>query len=138
MPLRNIVVCVKQVPDATVERALRPGDGMLDRLLQDGLINQLGENTTENGLQIAAAHGGEVTIVSMDPDKVSESIRKALSMDADKAMHLVDDQLAGPDAPVTSLALAKVLSSIGFDLVICGSESVIPQLLAEITARAAQ
>jgi len=121
--LRNIVVCVKQVPDTAAERALRPGDGTLDRLLQDGLINGLDEYATEEGVQIAAAHGSEVTVVSTGPDKT---------------VHLVDDKLAGSDALATSLALAKVLSSIGFDLVICGSESVIPQLLAEIGARTAQ
>src|SRR5262249_58243589 len=64
-----------------------------------------------------------VTIWSMGPNKASESIRKALSMCADKAVHLIDDQLAGSDALGTSLALATVLGRIGFDLVILGSES---------------
>jgi electron transfer flavoprotein beta subunit len=44
-------------------------------------------------------------------------------MGADKAVHLVDDALAGSDALATSLALATVLGRIGFDLVILGSES---------------
>jgi electron transfer flavoprotein beta subunit len=67
----------------------------------------------------------------MGPDKASQSIRKALSMGADKAVHLVDDALA------TSLALSAVLRQTGFDLVICGSEltdartGVLPSMLAE-------
>src|SRR6266487_539365 len=119
----NIVVCMKQVPDTWSERTLRAEDSRLDRAAADGVINELDEYAIEEGLQLAEAHGGEVTILSMGPDKASESIRKALSMGADKAVHLIDDQLTGSDALATSLALATVLGRIGFDLVILGSES---------------
>ena len=133
----NIVVCVKQVPDTAVERTLRPEDSRLDRASVDGVINEIDEYAIEEGLLLAEAHGGEVTILSMGPEKASESIRKALSMGADKAIHLVDDALAGSDALATSLALATVLQRTGFDLVILGSEStdarigVLAPMLAE-------
>jgi electron transfer flavoprotein beta subunit len=133
----HIVVCVKQVPDTALERTLKPGTGTVDRLSLDALINEPDEYAIEEGLRIAEAHGGEVTIVSMGPDRAVESIRKALSMGADKAVHLVDDALAGSDALGTSLALAKVLEQTQFDLVILGSEStdartgVLPAMLAE-------
>ena len=120
----NIVVCVKQVPDTGAERTLKSSDSTLDRASVDGLINELDEYAIEEGLLLAEANpGSEVTILSMGPDKAGESIRKALSMGADKAVHLQDDALAGTDALGTSYALAKVLGQIGFDLVICGSES---------------
>jgi electron transfer flavoprotein beta subunit len=119
----NIVVCVKQVPDTAAERKLSTDDATLDREAVDGLINELDEYAIEEALQIAEAHGGEVTVVSMGPEKASESIRKALSMGAGKAVHLVDDALAGSDALATSYALAQVLSQIGFDLVVAGAES---------------
>ena len=119
----NIVVCVKQVPDTWAERTLRPEDSRLDRASVDGVINELDEYAIEEGLRLAEAHGGEVTVLTMGPDKASESIRKALSMGADKAVHLVDDALEGSDALATSLALATVLQRTGFDLVILGSES---------------
>jgi len=60
-----------------------------------------------------------------------------LSMGADKAVHVLDEALAGSDALVTSLVLAQVLKQAGFDLVICGSEStdartgMLPAMLAE-------
>src|ERR1017187_802257 len=138
----NIVVCVKQVPDTWAERKLKPADGTLDRASVDGLINELDEYAIEEGLQIAEAQRAagseaEVTILTMGPDKVTESIRKALSMGADRAVHLLDDGLAGSDALSTSYALAKVLTGTGFDLVICGSEStdarmgVMASMLAE-------
>ncbi len=91
----NIVVCMKQVPDTEVERTLVPGQGTLDRASVDGVINELDEYAIEEGLKIAEAHGGEVTILSMGPAKAAESIRKALSMGADKAVHVIDDALAG-------------------------------------------
>jgi electron transfer flavoprotein beta subunit len=119
----NIVVCVKQVPDTWAERKLKPGDATLDRASVDGLINELDEYAIEEALRIKEAHEGEVTILSMGPEKASESVRKALSMGADKAVHLLDDALAGSDVLQTSYALAQVLGQIGFDLVIVGAES---------------
>ena len=119
----NIVVLVKQVPDTWAERTLRPDDSTLDRASVDGVINELDEYAIEEGLRLAEAHGGEVTILTMGPEKASESIRKALSMGADKAIHLIDDGLAGSDGLHTSAALAAVLGRTGFDLVIAGAES---------------
>src|ERR1700684_1796818 len=133
----NIVVCVKQVPDTCAGRTLRPDGSRLDRAAVDGVINELDEYAIEEGLRLAEAHGGEVTILSMGPEKASEYIRKALSMGADKAVHLMDDALAGSDALGTSAAIAAVLGRIGFDVVILGSEStdarmgVLAALLAE-------
>jgi len=91
----NIVVLVKQVPDTAVERTLKDSDGTLDRASVDGLINELDEYAIEEGLKIAeaqrdAGNQAEVTIVTMGPAKAAESIRKALSMGADKAVHLLD------------------------------------------------
>ncbi len=119
----NIVVCVKQVPDTWSERILRESDSTLDRDAADAVINEADEFAIEEGLRLAEAHGGEVTILSMGPERATEAIRKALSMGADKGVHLVDDALHGSDVLGTSAALAKVLDQIGFDLVILGFES---------------
>jgi electron transfer flavoprotein beta subunit len=119
----NIVVCVKQVPDTGMERKLRPEDSTVDRAGVDGVINELDEYAIEEALQIAGAQGGEVTVLSMGPQKAAESIRKALSMGCDKAVHVLDDGLAGSDALQTSQVIAQVLTRTGFDLVILGSES---------------
>jgi electron transfer flavoprotein beta subunit len=120
----NIVVCMKQVPDTWAERKLKPSDSTLDRASVDALMNELDEYAVEEGLRIAEANpGSEVTIVSMGPEKAGETIRKALSMGADKAVHVQDDALTGSDALGTSYVLAQVIGQIGFDLVITGSES---------------
>ena len=133
----NIVVCMKQVPDTEVERTLKPDDNTVDRASADGVINYLDEFAIEEALKIAEAHGGEVTILSMGPQKAADSIRKALSMGADKAVLVTDDALAGSDAVASSLALAAALKQVGFDLAIFGSEStdartgVVPAMVAE-------
>jgi len=119
----NIVVCVKQVPDTGMERKLKPEDSTVDRESVDGLINELDEYAIEEALLIAEAQGGQVTILSMGPQKAAESIRKALSMGCDRAVHVLDDGLAGSDALATSQVIAQALTRIGFDLVILGSES---------------
>jgi electron transfer flavoprotein beta subunit len=119
----NIVVLVKQVPDTESVRKLVPGAGTLDRAAADGVINELDEYAIEEGLRIAEAHGGEVTILTAGPARAAESIRKALSMGADKAVHVLDDGIVGSDALATSAVLAAALQQAGFDLVIAGAES---------------
>jgi electron transfer flavoprotein beta subunit len=119
----NIVVLVKQVPDTWAERKLSDGDKTLDRASVDVVMNEIDEYAVEEALRIKEAQGGEVTILTMGPERAIETIRKALSMGADKAVHLVDDALKGSDALQTSAALAKVLEGLEYDLVIAGSEA---------------
>jgi electron transfer flavoprotein beta subunit len=134
----NIVVCVKQVPDTWSEKKLDPSDSTLDRAATDPVMNEMDEYAVEEALKLQEAHGGEVTVLCMGPDAATETVRKALSMGADKAVHVIDDALHGSDAVATSLALAKALERVGsYDLVVLGSESsdarmsVVPAMLAE-------
>ncbi|MDQ6873579.1 MAG: electron transfer flavoprotein subunit beta/FixA family protein [Actinomycetota bacterium] len=120
----EIVVLVKQVPDTWAERKLRPEDMTLDRDSVDAVINEIDEYAVEEALTIKEAHGGEVTVLCMGPERALDTIRKALAMGVDKAVHLSDPALHGSCAVQTSLALAKVLSGLQFDLVVCGSEAV--------------
>ncbi len=132
----NIVVTVKQVPDPNVAPAL---DG--DRLKREGVAGVLDpgdEFGVEAGLQIAAAHGGEVTVVSMGPATAMEAVRKALSMGAAKGVLVSDDSLQGADALTTAKVLAEAIKKNGFDLIIAGVEStdgytgVVPQMVAAL------
>ncbi|WP_081982768.1 electron transfer flavoprotein subunit beta/FixA family protein [Streptacidiphilus albus] len=136
MSLR-IVVCVKYVPDATGERRFAD-DLTTDRDSVDGLLSELDEYGVEQALRIAAANeGAEVTVLTVGPDDAKDALRKALSMGADRAVHVNDDDIHGSDAVGTSLVLAKALEATGFDLVVCGMAStdgtmgVVPALLAE-------
>jgi electron transfer flavoprotein beta subunit len=133
----NIVVLVKQVPDTSAERRLNPADNTLDRESVDAVINEIDEFAIEEGLRLKEAHGGEVTILTVGPERATESIRKALSMGADKAVHVSDPAIHGSDAIQTAKVIAKALGTLEYDVVIAGSEatdtrvSVVPALVAE-------
>ncbi|MEV6792918.1 electron transfer flavoprotein subunit beta/FixA family protein [Streptomyces sp. NPDC051320] len=136
MSLR-IVVCVKYVPDATGDRHFAD-DLTLDRDDVDGLLSELDEYAVEQALQIAGeADDAEITVLTVGPEDAKDALRKALSMGADKAVHVEDDDLHGTDIIGTSLVLAKAIEKTGYDLVVCGMAStdgtsgVVPALLAE-------
>ncbi|MGI8415699.1 MAG: electron transfer flavoprotein subunit beta/FixA family protein, partial [Nakamurella sp.] len=132
----EIAVLVKQVPDTYSERKLT-SEGILDRDAADAVIDEIDSRGVEVALQLTEAHGGEVTVVTMGPQRATETLRKALAMGAHKAVHLLDDALAGSDAMQTSAALAAALKTLSFDLVIAGNEAsdgktgTVPAMLAE-------
>jgi len=133
----NIVVLVKQVPDTEAQRQLNPADNTVDRAAVDPVINYIDEFAIEEGLRLKEAHGGEVTILTVGPERATESIRKALSMGADKAVHVSDQALHGSDAIQTAKVIAKALGTIEWDVAVAGSEAtdsraaILPALLAE-------
>jgi electron transfer flavoprotein beta subunit len=133
----NIVVLVKQVPDSGSERNLTAEDKTVDRGSANNVINEMDEYAIEEALRIQEAHGGEVTVLTVGPAQAGESIRKALSMGPDKAVHVLDPALHGSCALGTSKVLAAAIGRIGPDLVICGAEAtdgrvqVIPHMIAE-------
>jgi electron transfer flavoprotein beta subunit len=133
----NIVVLVKQVPDSGSERKLDPADNTVARASADNVINEMDEYAIEEALTIKEAQGGEVTVLTVGPDTATDAIRKALSMGADKAVHVSDQAIHGSDAVQISSVLAAALQQLEYDLVICGAEatdsqmSVMPALLAE-------
>ena len=133
----NIVVLVKQVPDSGSVRNLDPADNTVARASADNVINEMDEYAIEEALTVKEAQGGEVTVLSVGPDSATDAIRKALSMGADKAVHVVDDAIHGSDALQTSAVLAAALGQLEYDLILCGAEatdsqmSVMPALLAE-------
>ncbi|MEU2560873.1 electron transfer flavoprotein subunit beta/FixA family protein [Streptomyces longispororuber] len=137
MSLR-IVVCVKYVPDATGDRHFAE-DLTVDRDDVDGLLSELDEYAVEQALQIkeAADDDAEITVLTVGPEDAKDALRKALSMGADKAVHVEDDDLHGTDVMGTSLVLAKAVEKTGYDLVIAGMAStdgtmgVLPAILAE-------
>ena len=133
----DIAVLVKQVPDTYSERKLRESDWTLDRDAADAVIDEIDTRGVEVALQLTESHGGEVTVVTMGPARATDALRKALAMGAHKAVHIVDDGLAGSDMLQTSAALAAALRTLSFDLVIAGNEAsdgkgaAIPAMLAE-------
>ncbi|RDI32943.1 electron transfer flavoprotein subunit beta/FixA family protein [Lentzea flaviverrucosa] len=135
----NIVVLVKQVPDTWSERKLTDADHTLDRESADAVLDEINERAVEEALLLKEAHGGEVTVIAMGPDRATDAIRKALSMGADKAIHVSDEALHGSDVLATAKVLAKAIGTVeSFDLVIAGNEATdgragaVPAIVAEL------
>ena len=138
--MTNIVVLIKQVPDTWSERKLSDGDYTLDREAADAVLDEINERAVEEALLIKEREGGDstVTVLTAGPERATEAIRKALSMGADKAVHLKDDGLHGSDLIQTGWALARALGTIeGTELVIAGNEATdgvggaVPAVIAE-------
>lgn len=135
----KIVVTVKLVPDPNVEKRIDPATKRLVRTGVETVLNPYDEYALEAALQLKERLGGDttVTIFTMAPEFLKETLRKALAMGADDAVLLTDGGLEGSDVWVTSYAMAHGLKKVGFDLVICGgladdgSTGAIPGALAE-------
>lgn len=132
----KIVVTVKQVPDPNSTLTLE-ADNTISRD-KEVVLDPGDECGVEEGLQLKEAHGGEVVLVSMGPEKAKDAIRKGLSMGADRGILVCDAGLAGADALLTARALAAAIKQESPDLVICGTESydgstgMVPPMLAEL------
>ena len=119
----DIVVCVKQVPEAA-DIGWDPDRGTLVRKGIAGILNPNDKNALEAALQLKEKHGGLVTAVSMGPEQTDETLREALSLGIDKAILLCDRRFAGADTLSTAYTLSLALKKIArFDLILCGKES---------------
>ncbi|BAV00111.1 electron transfer flavoprotein subunit beta/FixA family protein [Aurantimicrobium minutum] len=133
----KIVVLMKQVPDTWGERKLDSVTGWVERS-GDNVIDEINERALEVALSYKDTDkSAEVVVMTMAPDNVSESIKKALAMGCDSAVHITDAALAGADAAYTAAVLSAALKELGPDLVIAGNEStdgrggIVPSMIAE-------
>jgi len=118
----KVVVCVKETPEASAHARIDPQTLRLDRSGSAGL-NPFDTHALEEGLRVKEKGGeGEVVAVLLGPPKAADSVRKALAIGADRAVHVSDDALAGSDLVATAKALAKVLEREGADLVLLGQQ----------------
>lgn len=117
----NILVLLKQTFDT--EEKIMMTDG---KIKEDGvqyIINPYDEYAVEEAIVLRDAHGGEVTVISLGPDRVQESLRKALAMGADEAVHINDPALFG-DEYAAAKALAAYIKSKQFDIILGGNQAV--------------
>jgi electron transfer flavoprotein beta subunit len=121
----KICVLVKEVPDAAVQRRIDPATGRMDRCGERSL-NPYDTHAIEAAM--ALREGAEVAVeeivaVTMGPSSAIRALHKAVSLGADRSVHLSDDALAGSDVVATGYALAKLLERERPDLVLLGQQS---------------
>ena len=137
----KLAVCVKEVPEASARTRIDPGTLRLDRS-GTAALNPFDAHALEEALRIKERTGdGEVVAIMMGPARAAESLRKALAIGADRAVHVADDALAGSDLVATARALAKAMEREQADLVLLGQQggdsdgAVLWSALAELLQR---
>jgi electron transfer flavoprotein beta subunit len=121
----KICVLVKEVPDAAVEKRINPSTGRMDRSGEKNL-NPYDTHAIEAAMQIkegGAVPVEEIVAVTMGPDSAVRALHKAVSLGADRSVHLSDAVVAGSDVAATGYALAKTLQRESPDLVLLGQQS---------------
>jgi electron transfer flavoprotein beta subunit len=105
----KIMVCLKQVPHQDARLDI---DANGTWIKEDSIkfeINTYDTYALEEALQVKDAGEAEVVVVSIGPDRVTQALRTALGMGADRAVHIKDPEADGSDA----LGIAKILAAVG-------------------------
>ena len=115
----KIAVCIKRVPDMEARFRIAGNGASVD---EAGLKYDMGDfdgYAVEVALQLTEKQGGEVVAISVGPDVVQETLRKALSMGVARAVQLKTDAIPF-DGFAIARALAAELKDGGYDLVMFG------------------
>ena len=119
----KIAVCIKRTPDSESRFRIAASGTSID---ESGLkfdIDDFASYAVEVALQFNEKQGpGETVVYAVGPDVVQETLRKAMSLGADRAVQLKTDGV-----PYDGLAVAKALAAElkggGFDLVLFGKHA---------------
>ena len=119
----QLYVCVKHVPDSGAIIELN-GDTAYKTEAVKYIPSPFDEYGIEEALQLRDKHGGEVIIVCAGEAGAVSTIRAALAMGADRAIHILTEGLF-TDSVLAARAAAKCISNDGpADLVFTGKQSI--------------
>ncbi|WP_025038663.1 electron transfer flavoprotein subunit beta/FixA family protein [Bradyrhizobium sp. DOA9] len=124
----RLIVCLKQVPDSGQIR-VHPVTNTIMRQGVPTIINPYDLFALEAALELRDQFGGEVTVLTMGPPSAEDSLRKALTFGADRAVLLTDRLFAGADTLATTHALATAIRKLEAefgapDLVFTGKQTI--------------
>jgi electron transfer flavoprotein beta subunit len=118
------VVCIKQVPDTETRVKVAADGRTLDPAGVTWIMNPYDEFAVEAALQLKEKLGaGEVVAISIGGAGVQTTLRNALAMGADRAIHLKSDAGA-PDGLAVARALAEALKPLAPSLVWLGKSAI--------------
>ena len=116
-------MCVRRVPDTATRIKLAPDGKSILTSDAEFVINPYEEYALEQGVQLKEKHGGDVTVLTLGPDKSTSVALKALALGADRAIHLKSENF--PDDPsAVARAIATELKSVEFDVLLFGKKGV--------------
>ena len=128
---------MRRVPDTAARIRISADGKSIDTTDTEFVINPYEEYALEQAVQLKEKHGGEVTVVTLGPEKTTQVIMKALALGADKAVHLKSDKIPEDPGPVAR-ALANELKGLEFDVLLFGKKGVdddnqqVGQMVAEL------
>jgi electron transfer flavoprotein beta subunit len=121
----KIVVAIKQVPDRDAPVRIAAGGEWIDETDLQWAMNEPDAYALEEALQLKEKSGasGEVIVVSAGPGRAGTVLREALAKGADRAIHIVCEDLAERDALGVARLLAALIKPENPDLVLTGLQS---------------
>ena len=127
MPL-NIVVTVKQVPDPDIPPTHFKVDEAAKKVIPPAgvapVMNGYDAHALEAALRLKEQLGGKVTVVSLGGDSARDTLKRAIAMGADAAVHVNDPALVDADSTTTARTLAAAIRKLGdVNLVLAGRQA---------------
>jgi electron transfer flavoprotein beta subunit len=121
----EIIVFVKQIKHVYAQTGTDPKGNFIgpDDIVR--ITNPLDELAVEEALRIKERHGDtEAIVISLGDRSAEDGLRKCLSMGADKAIHIYEEDYGKLDAWMTAMALAYSIRDRDFQLVFCGIRAI--------------
>ncbi|MFD1426365.1 electron transfer flavoprotein beta subunit [Kroppenstedtia sanguinis] len=118
----NILVCLKQTFD-TEERIVIE-DGQISEDGVEFIINPYDEYAVEEAIRLRDEHGGEVTVITVGPERAEQALRTAMAMGADKGIIVEDEDLESADEYSIARVLAAVIEDLEYDIILGGYMAV--------------
>ena len=119
----KIIVAIKQVPARDSQLKVASSGSWIQ---EDDLtfeINEPDAYALEEALQLKEKHGGEVIALCAGPERAASTIREALAKGADRAIHIVEENIAALDTLAVAKLLAAAIRTESPDLVLTGLQS---------------
>jgi electron transfer flavoprotein beta subunit len=134
----KVMVCLKQVPHQDARLDVKPDGSWIQEDNIKFEINSYDTYAVEEALRFKDKTGAEVVVVSIGPDRVTQALRTALGMGADRAIHVKDPAAIGADLLGTAKILAAIAKAENADVIFAGlmaddgNAAAIPPMVAEL------
>lgn len=130
----KILVCISSVPDTTSKINFTADQTAFDKNGIQWVINPLDEFALTKAVQLQAA-GATVTVLNVGGAETEPVIRKALAIGANDAIRINTEP---KDSYSAAKEIAEAARSGGYDLILCGKESLdynggaVPGMVAQL------
>lgn len=120
----KILVCMKQVPDMESKFKISSDGLWYDSADLAWRMNEYDEYAVEQAVQLKEQLGsGDITVLSIGPERVKETMKKALAMGCDRGIHIQDETPWSRDPVAIASIIANFAKDKGFDCIFTGMQS---------------